>query len=206
MATLNDFLNPTSILTPGIAGGMATTIALPLATNFGFSIPWITLGASLLLSLAIVSRFEAQIALSQRSLYCILNTLIIFSTSAGASGQLDRHPEPPKPPALGANVIAPAASLGDWLFSAAHAQAAVTETKQTAPGKPNKSMNPAKPSTAGAVSKSNETGVAQGAAAAASDPAEMAKLRSQLQQLEEYKQKRQAYEQQANDYNKRWNW
>lgn len=203
MATLNDFLNPTSILTPGIAGGMATTIALPLATNFGFSIPWITLGASLLLSLAIVSRFETNIALSHRSLYCILNTLIIFSTSAGASGQLDRHPEPPKPPALGANSDAPAASLDDWLFSAAHAQSQFTPKPQASPALTNKPAKPATPAAAAIPSPLFDS--PQGAADAAKT-AEIAELRSQVMQLEEYQKRRQAYEQETVEYNKRWKW
>jgi len=34
MTDVKDFLNPTSMLTPGLAGGMVVSISLPLAVNF----------------------------------------------------------------------------------------------------------------------------------------------------------------------------
>jgi hypothetical protein len=178
----DDFLNPTSILTPGIAGGLATTIAMPLAFSFGWSIPTLVLGASFLLSLLIVSGFDARIALPKRSLYCVLNTLIIFSTSIGAAHQLDRPPELPTAPSL-----VPGTGALDFLIPSAYAQ---TQSAGAATSKPATPAAVIEPSQA-------KPGVATG-------PDEVAKLRAQIKELEDYRRQQQDYERQTKEYNRRW--
>jgi hypothetical protein len=185
----DDFLNPNSILTPGIAGGLATTIAMPLAFSFGWSIPMLVLGASLLLSLLIVSGFDARIAWPKRALYCVLNTLIIFSTSIGAARQIDQPPEPPTAPNL-----APATSALDFLLPAAHAQtpSGAAAVKPAAPAASAAAVS-APPMPPSALSRES-----------AADADEVARLRAQVRELEDYRRQQLEYEHQTQEYNKRW--
>ena len=94
MVDKKDFLNPTSMLTPGIAGGMAVSISLPLAMNFDISLKWLILVISFLLAFLIVGSFEEKIRVSMKGLYVVLNALIIFSVSIGAGISIDPPPAP----------------------------------------------------------------------------------------------------------------
>lgn len=89
------FLNPASTLTPGIAGGFTTTIALAIATQFDLKLNWVALSVSLLLGAVVALSYPQKIAPILRSLYIVLNALVIFSFSVGAGRILDPPPSPP---------------------------------------------------------------------------------------------------------------
>ena len=96
MPEVKEFLNPTSMLTPGLAGGMVVSISMPLAINFDLSFKWIVLCMSFLIALIIVSSFEGVVKKSVKGLYVILNALTIFSVSVGAGISLDSPPQAPQ--------------------------------------------------------------------------------------------------------------
>ena len=100
MAEVKEFLNPKSMMTPGVAGGLTVTISLPIAVQFGLSFKWIALSVSLLLSFIVVLPFEDVKSKILKGLYIILNALIIFSVSMGAGITID---PPPKLPVLSKN-------------------------------------------------------------------------------------------------------
>lgn len=178
---LDDFLNPNSMLTPGIAGGLATTIAMPLAFSFGWKIPLLVLAVSFLLSLLIVSGFDAKIPWTKRSIYCVLNTLIIFSASIGAARQIDQPPQPPEAPPPPA---AMSSGVLDVLIPSAQAQ--LQKPPRNVP------VAPRKPAAAPAPDQ------------AAAQAEELAKLRAQVKEMQDYQLKRQEYERQTAEYNRRW--
>ena len=98
------FLNPASTLTPGIAGGLTTTIALAVATQFGVKFNWVALFVSLLLGAMVALAYPQKIAPILRSLFVVLNALVIFSFSVGAGRTFDTSSPPAAPvppPAVG---------------------------------------------------------------------------------------------------------
>jgi hypothetical protein len=116
---LGDFLNPKSMLTPGVAGGMAMLITNTLCRQFPtLPLRWTALVLSFALGLLVFSA-SMDIAVWQRLLYYVLNSLIIFSVGAGAN-YLGTEPLPPSPPAV-ASAAAPFVS-GLLPSSIAHAQ------------------------------------------------------------------------------------
>jgi hypothetical protein len=110
MAEAKDFLNPHSMLTPGLAAGLTVSISMPLALAFSLSIKWLALAISLLLGLAIMLSIKEPLSKLQRFVYYILNSLIIFSTALGAGINID---PPPKPPASW-NMVEPMGKRGPW--------------------------------------------------------------------------------------------
>lgn len=106
MAEINDFLNPKSMITPGIAVGLTISISLALANAFSLKFTWIALSVSFLFGLLVVLPRENDAIKGanpqiERILYCILNTLVIFAMSFGTGKSIDGPPQPPAPsPAL----------------------------------------------------------------------------------------------------------
>lgn len=96
MPQMKDFLNPKSMLTPGIAGGLTVSISMTLVNAFNLKFTWVSLSVSFLFGLLIVLSFKESLLL--RCLYGILNSLIIFSVSFGAGKTVDPPLAPPKPP------------------------------------------------------------------------------------------------------------
>lgn len=92
MVEIKEFLNPKSMMTPGIAGGLTVSISLPIAFEFNVSFKWIALIVSLLFSLVTVLQFADVKTNILKGTYIILNTLIIFSVSVGAGINIDRPP------------------------------------------------------------------------------------------------------------------
>lgn len=90
---LKDFISLDSSLTPGIAGALTTSLALPLVSSFTvLKFPWVALGLSFILSLVIFAATRNVISLLKRCLYCLLNTLIIFAIAFGAYSQINKPP------------------------------------------------------------------------------------------------------------------
>jgi len=96
MPEMKDFLNPASILTPGIAGGLTASISFPLVTQFDLSFKWVALIISFILGLLIVLSYKEAMPKMLRILYCVLNSLIIFSVSVGTGVTVDPMPKPPR--------------------------------------------------------------------------------------------------------------
>ena len=82
MPELNDFLNPRSMLTPGLAGGLTMVISTTLWIQFALPPKWTALAISLALSLLVVRGHN--IPLWERIIYYVLNALFIFSMGLGA--------------------------------------------------------------------------------------------------------------------------
>jgi hypothetical protein len=88
-----DFYSIDSSLTPGVAGALTTSIALPLVSSFtALKFPWVALGVSFILSLVIIAASSENISLGKRCLYCLLNTLIIFAIAFGAYSKINKPP------------------------------------------------------------------------------------------------------------------
>jgi len=79
----DEFLNPKSMLTPGIAGGIVMLIANTLLAQFALPARWTSLVLSFLLGL-IVFRAVA-IPLLHRVIFYLFNSLIIFSVAVGTN-------------------------------------------------------------------------------------------------------------------------
>jgi hypothetical protein len=82
---VREFLHPKSMLTPGIAGGIAMMIANTLGVAFGLPRAWAALAISILLGLLLGA---TPGPLWQRGVYGALNTLVIFSFAFGAANVL----------------------------------------------------------------------------------------------------------------------
>lgn len=79
---LDEFLNPKSMVTPGIAGAMTTLLTATLANQFSVPSNW----TALIISFA----FGLLVALGalpwwQRAIFYVVNSLIIFSVAVGAN-------------------------------------------------------------------------------------------------------------------------
>ena len=83
MSNVKDFLNPNSMLTPGIAGSITMMVANALWMNFGLPPKYTALVLCLLLGLVVLAELKAP--LWQKSVYYIINVLIIFSVSVGSN-------------------------------------------------------------------------------------------------------------------------
>lgn len=93
MPEAKDFLSPYSMLTPGLAGAITTGIAMPLVVSFDLKFKWVALVIGFMIALLIVLQFKKGISRLERAIYCVLNTLIIFSVSVGAGVNLNPPPQ-----------------------------------------------------------------------------------------------------------------
>ncbi len=80
---LNEFLNPKSMLTPGLAGGFTMVISSTLWVQFGWETRYTAFAISLAISFLVVQGMK-NVSLLERIIYCGLNTFIIFSMGLGA--------------------------------------------------------------------------------------------------------------------------
>ena len=134
MADVKEFLNPKSMMTPGVAGGLTVSISMPIAVQFGLSFKWIALIVSLLLSFIVVLQSEDVKPNILKGLYIILNTLIIFSVSMGAGITID---PPPKLPDLSESHRFEPNKITS-LFSSLSTMPAYAKGHTTTEGNPNK--------------------------------------------------------------------
>lgn len=81
--TFDDFLNPKSMLTPGLAGSMTMVITNALVTQFGASPAYTALIISALFGIVVFAATAA--ALWLRGVLYVLNSLLIFSVALGAN-------------------------------------------------------------------------------------------------------------------------
>lgn len=83
MLEIREFLNPRSMVTPGIAGGVAMLIANTLWLQFEVPPRWTALVVSFLCGLLALA--GAGLPAWQRLVYYVLNSLIIFSVGVGTN-------------------------------------------------------------------------------------------------------------------------
>ena len=79
---LDEFLNPKSMLTPGLAGGVVMLISGTLWKSFGMPTDITSLGLSFLLGILVFSTGNA--ILIHKCIYYFINSLIIFCVATGA--------------------------------------------------------------------------------------------------------------------------
>lgn len=102
MAEINDFLNPKSMITPGITVTLTVSISTALANAFSLRFPWVAIFVSFMIAVLVVlprekDHIKGKRPHLKRPVYCILNTLIIFSMSLGTGKSIDAAPKPPEP-------------------------------------------------------------------------------------------------------------
>ena len=81
--TLQDFLTPEAMLTPGVAGSMTMMITNALAVNFSMPRAWLGLGLSFVFGLLVLVSTKAMLV---KGLFYVLNSLVIFCVAVGANG------------------------------------------------------------------------------------------------------------------------
>ena len=80
---MDEFLNPASMLTPGLAGSVTMLITNALSLHFQVEPSWTGLLVSFLCGTLV---FVSSVHLAKKLVYYVLNSLIIFSVAAGTSG------------------------------------------------------------------------------------------------------------------------
>lgn len=80
---LESFLQPNSMITPGVAGGMVTLIANTAWMQFDLPAKWVALLVSACFGFLVLKGLSAS--LYTRGIYFLLNTLIIFSMAMGTN-------------------------------------------------------------------------------------------------------------------------
>ncbi len=120
---VNEFLNPKSMMTPGLAGGFTMTIANTLWVQFGVQPKWCALGLSFTLGLLVFAG-SRRTPVWQRLIYYLFNSLIIFSVGTGVNYYASKASQPPgSPVAVGDGVAI--SRLDDGLFSLLAGEAVV---------------------------------------------------------------------------------
>src|SRR4051812_41897392 len=81
---LDDFLNPKSMLTPGVAGALVMLITNTICFNFA-ELPhrWVGLALSAAVGLLVIAK--GRLPALQKLIFYVLNTLIIFSVGMGTA-------------------------------------------------------------------------------------------------------------------------
>src|SRR5262245_43231308 len=123
-----DFLNPNSMLTPGIAGTITMTISNTLWVQFGLQPSLTGFILSFLIGILVLSSVKAA-ALWQKGLYYFFNSMIIFSMAAGTQS-LGSAADKDKM-AIG-EVESAVGKLGDSIFPSAYAQAGGPKNEEEA--------------------------------------------------------------------------
>lgn len=83
METPKEFLNPNAMLTPGIAGAVAMTIANTLSAQFGLSEPVVALICSFLIGLLVAT--VKTVPSWKKYVYYVFNSLVIFTMAVGSN-------------------------------------------------------------------------------------------------------------------------
>jgi hypothetical protein len=95
---LTEFLNPKSMITPGVAGVVTMAIANTVCSNFSLEKPFIALVALAVAALfAVLVVGVAVMPLWQKMVYFLLNTLIVFHMAAGGNATGNYFERPAKP-------------------------------------------------------------------------------------------------------------
>jgi hypothetical protein len=118
METPKEFLNPSSMLTPGIAGAVAMTIANTLNAQFGFNAAVVALLCSFLIGLLVAT--AKTVPSWKKYVYYVFNSLVIFTMAVGSNtlGQVAGTVDEPSATISYLEKLAPEVTMG---VAAAHA-------------------------------------------------------------------------------------
>ena len=83
METPKEFLNPNSMLTPGIAGAVAMTIANTFSAQFGVNEAVVALLCSFLIGLLVAT--VKTVPSWKKYVYYVFNSLVIFTMAVGSN-------------------------------------------------------------------------------------------------------------------------
>lgn len=83
MAKVNDFLNPESMITPGVAGGITMTITNTLTSQFSLPGRWTALAISFLCGLLVF--VTKRFSFGKKLVFYVINSLIIFTVATGTN-------------------------------------------------------------------------------------------------------------------------
>lgn len=83
MARVNDFLNPESMITPGVAGGITMTITNTLTSQFPLPGRWTALAISFLCGLLVF--VTKKFSFWKKLIFYFINSLIIFTVATGTN-------------------------------------------------------------------------------------------------------------------------
>lgn len=120
MDVMSDFLNPKSMLTPGVAGALMMFLANAVCAAFPeAAFRYVALGMSFALGLVVFQ--TATIRFGEKATYWLLNSLIIFSTGVGASNIAANIEQAPRSD-VHAAASAKIAAVVDWFVADAAAQ------------------------------------------------------------------------------------
>ena len=112
METPKEFLNPSSMLTPGIAGAVTMTIANTLSAQFGLNAAVVALLCSFLIGLLVVT--AKTVPSWKKYAYYVFNSLVIFTMAVGTNtlGQVSGTAEEPSATISYLEELAPEVTLG----------------------------------------------------------------------------------------------
>jgi hypothetical protein len=82
-SAIAQFLTPEAMLTPGVAGSLTMMITNALALNFAMPRAWVGLSLSFVFGLLVLVTSRSVL---QKTVFYILNSLVIFCVAAGANG------------------------------------------------------------------------------------------------------------------------
>jgi hypothetical protein len=86
-SAMNEFFNPKSMMTPGVAGGLVMLITNSLISNFSILLdvaPGISLLFSFIIGILVLIK-NLETPLSHRLIYYIVNSLVIFAVATGTN-------------------------------------------------------------------------------------------------------------------------
>ena len=115
MPAYDEFVNPKSMLAPGVAGVMIIAITNAIAVNFDLPSPWLGLFVSGFFAAAAVA--HAQMRVIGKTFFGVLNTWIIFSVALGTNTLGSAV----APPAMQASLLR-GTSPFEWVVRSAVAQ------------------------------------------------------------------------------------
>ena len=97
---MNEFLNPKSMLTPGVAGSLMMFLVNGIGCQFPeLSMRYLALGISFLIgSVVWFSEIEGRAPMVQKGIYWVLNSLVIFVVGFGTSNLAADATSGPQPP------------------------------------------------------------------------------------------------------------
>lgn len=97
---MNDFLNPKSMLTPGVAGSLMMFLVNGIACQFPeLPIRYLALFISFLIgSIVWFSELEGRAPMVQKGIYWVLNSLVIFVVGFGTANLAAEATAGPPPP------------------------------------------------------------------------------------------------------------
>lgn len=81
--SFDEFLNPKSMMTPGVAGSLVMFLTNALCYNFNLQARWVGLGLSAIVGLLIL--LTGKIPFWQKVVFYFLNSMIIFSVGMGTA-------------------------------------------------------------------------------------------------------------------------